>query len=154
MGADLTRWYRWGALAASAGGAAVSAYLTIEHYTTPALLACPEGTVVNCQKVTTSAQSVVLGVPVALAGLLFFLAMVALTLPPLWRARPTYVRSLRVGAAAAGVAFVLYLVYAELFLVNAICLWCTVAHVAALALLAIVGFATAEAPADAPARSH
>ncbi len=35
-------------------------------------------------------------------------------------------------------AFVLWLVYAELFVIDAICLWCTVVHVVAFALFVIV----------------
>jgi uncharacterized membrane protein len=49
----------------------------------------------------------------------------------------------RMALAAIGVAFVLYLVYAELFLLNAICLWCTVVHVVTLALFGTVAMATA-----------
>jgi uncharacterized membrane protein len=36
------------------------------------------------------------------------------------------------------VVFVLYLVWAELFRIDAICLWCTVVHVVTLALFAVV----------------
>jgi uncharacterized membrane protein len=43
----------------------------------------------------------------------------------------------------AGVGMVLYLVYAELFILDAICLWCTAVHVLALALFAVVGFGAA-----------
>jgi uncharacterized membrane protein len=38
---------------------------------------------------------------------------------------------------------VVYLVYAELFLVDAVCLWCTVVHVLTVALFAVVALATA-----------
>jgi uncharacterized membrane protein len=38
---------------------------------------------------------------------------------------------------------VLYLVYAELFILDAICLWCTAVHVLALALFAVVGVGAA-----------
>jgi uncharacterized membrane protein len=38
----------------------------------------------------------------------------------------------------AGIGFVLWLVYAELVLVGAICIWCTVAHVLAFALFVVV----------------
>jgi uncharacterized membrane protein len=48
-----------------------------------------------------------------------------------------------VAMAAAGVAFVLYLVFAELFLIDAICLWCTVVHALALGLFGVVVLATA-----------
>ena len=117
-------------------GTAVSAYLTVEHFTSPALLACPEGATINCAKVTTSTWSVVAGVPVALLGLLFFVAMAVLVSPAAWR-RPK-LDAFRLAGAALGVLTALYLVWVELFQVDAICLWCTVAHLCALVLLGTV----------------
>jgi len=38
----------------------------------------------------------------------------------------------------AGVAMVLHLVYAELFQIDAICLWCTTVHVITVVLFAVV----------------
>lgn len=117
-------------------GLAVSTYLVVEHYTASATLACPESATINCQKVTTSQWSHVGPIPVALLGLVYFLAMVALCLPVAWRHRQ--LDGLRIAGAAVGVLTALYLVWVELFRVNAICLWCTAAHVCALGLLAAV----------------
>ena len=69
------RWARLGSLILPLAGLAVSAYLTVEHYSSSTTLACPETGVVNCVKVTTSSYSTLVGVPVALLGLLFFAAM-------------------------------------------------------------------------------
>ncbi|HEY0238481.1 MAG TPA: vitamin K epoxide reductase family protein [Friedmanniella sp.] len=117
-------------------GLVVSAYLTVEHFTSPALLACPEGATINCAKVTSSVWSSVLGVPVALLGLLFFVVMALLVSPPAWHRRA--LDPVRVVGAVAGVVMALYLVWVELFRVDALCLWCTGAHLCALALLATV----------------
>jgi len=117
-------------------GLVVSAYLTVEHFTSPAILACPEGATLNCAKVTSSVWSSLLGVPVALLGLLFFAVMALLVSPPGWRRRA--LDPVRVVGAAAGVVMALYLVGVELFGVDALCLWCTGAHLCALALLASV----------------
>jgi uncharacterized membrane protein len=117
-------------------GLAVSAYLTVEHFTSPAVLACPEGATINCAKVTSSTWSFLLGVPVALLGLLFFAAMALLVSPAGWRRRR--LDGLRVAGAAAGVVMALYLVWVELFRVDALCLWCTGAHLCAIGLLATV----------------
>ena len=68
-------------------GLAVSAYLTVEHYSASKLLACPENVAINCAKVTTSAWSRLAGVPVAVLGLAFFAAMTALVVPAAWRYR-------------------------------------------------------------------
>jgi len=146
--AEAPRWLAPASLALGLAGVAVATYLTVEHYTASTTLACPETAVLNCQKVTTSAQSVVLGVPVALLGLLFFLALVPLCLPVAWRSAHRAVRWGRVLFALIGVCFVLYLIYAELFVLDAICLWCTAVHVITLALFAVIALGTASL--DAP----
>ena len=142
---------RWLPVASSLlalAGLAVSTYLTVEHYTAGKTLACPETGVVNCQKVTTSAQSAVLGIPVALLGLLFFLALVPLCLPVAWRSAHPAVRWSRVVLALIGVGFVVYLIYAELFVLDAICLWCTAVHVITIALFAVIALGTASVDAE------
>ena len=142
--------YRWVApvtFAITIAGTAVAVYLTIVHYTSSKLLACASTGVVNCERVTTSAQSEVFGVPVALLGLGWFLAMSALCSPWAWRSAVPWIRTARLAGAVAGMVFVLWLVYAELFVIRAICLWCTVIHVLAFALFVIVvmyGTGTAE----------
>jgi uncharacterized membrane protein len=123
-------------LALAALGLGLSTYLTVEHYTGSTTLACSASGVVDCLKVTTSPQSIVFGVPVAVWGLLYFVGMTVLALPSAWR-RPSLHRP-RVTAAVAGVAFALYLLYAELFVLDAVCLWCTAVHVVAAALLVAV----------------
>ena len=126
-------------------GLAVATYLTVEHYTASKTLACPETGVINCQKVTTSAQSTVFGIPVAVLGLLFFLVMVPACVGPAWRLTHPAVRWGRVAAAAVGVCFVFYLVYAELFVLDAICLWCTAVHVLTVVLFGVIAWGTAVA---------
>jgi uncharacterized membrane protein len=126
-------------LALSLAGLGVSVYLTVAHYTTAVTLSCPETGLVNCQKVTTSAQSMVFGViPVAVLGLAFFAAMVVLNSPRAWRSGWPGIRWARLGSLAAGMAFVLYLIYTELFTLDAICLWCTSIHVITLLLFVLV----------------
>lgn len=137
------RWAWPTSLGLAASGLAVSIYLTIEHFTRSTTLACPATGIVNCQKVTESAQSSFLGVPVALLGALYFAGLLALTLPAAWRSPNAAIGRLRLGLAGVGVAFVLYLVYAELFILDAICLWCTVIHIVAVALFAVVALAMA-----------
>ena len=132
-------WLQLTTLALSLAGLGVSLYLTIAHYTTPATLACPDTGIVNCEKVTTSPQSMLFGaVPVALLGLLFYLFMAAVNSPWAWRANWPALRWARLGSLIAGVAFVLYLIYTELFTLNAICLWCTSIHVITILLFALV----------------
>jgi uncharacterized membrane protein len=125
-------------LGLSAAGLAVSAYLTLVHYTTTVKLACSTTGVVNCEKVTTSPQSMIAGVPVALLGVVYFVVAGALCVPAAWRSQAPAVRIARIGWMVAGVAMVLHLVYAELFQIDAICLWCTTVHAITVVLFAVV----------------
>ena len=122
------RWVRVAAPLLCLAGLGVSAYLTIAHYSAKVVLACPETGIVNCAKVTESPQSAILGVPVALLGLLYFAVIGPLHLPAAWRSDSSLLRRARVGAAVAGILMVLYLVYTELFTLDALCLWCTAVH--------------------------
>ncbi len=151
--AAVGRWVPGWALAASLGlalaGVAIASYLTVTHYTDPAALACPDTGVVNCTLVTTSPESVVLGVPLAVLGLVWALAMTALCVPWAWRSRAAWVDRTRLVGAGAGASMVLYLVDTELFRIGAICLWCTAMHVTAVALFGVVLAARASTRAAA-----
>jgi uncharacterized membrane protein len=123
-------------------GIADASYLTYVHYTDVRNLACSDRGVINCAKVTTSAQSHFLGMPVAVLGLAYFVAMAALCLPWAWRRQERIVRIGRLVAAGGGVVMVLWLVYAELFIIDAICVYCTVVHGLTLVFFLIVAAAT------------
>ena len=142
-----TRWVpAWAApatLALVGGGLAVSIYLTITPFTTQVKLACTAGGVIDCEKVTTSSQSYVAGIPVAVLGVVYFILAAGLCLPVAWRTRAPAVRTARMLWAVAGVAMVVWLVYAELFEIDAICLWCTVVHVITVVLFATILLAEA-----------
>jgi uncharacterized membrane protein len=123
-------------------GIAVASYLTYAHYTDVRNLACSDKGKINCAKVTTSAQSHFLGMPVAVLGLAYFVAMAALCLPWAWRRPERIVRVGRLVAAAGGVAMVLWLVYAELFIIDAICVYCSIVHGLTLIFFLVVVAAT------------
>lgn len=131
-------WIPWTTLVVSVLGLAVAAYLTYEHFTAGTTLACPDTGVVNCVKVTSSQYSKVFGIPVALLGLLFFAGMTVLSLPPFWRTSSPWPGRARLAGVLVGVVFVCYLIWAELFQIDAICLWCTVVHALTLVLFALV----------------
>ncbi len=139
----LPRWLPWTGVALSIAGIAVSTDLTIAHYTTPALLACPETGVINCAKVTTSSYATLFGVPLALLGLLFFVAMLVAQLPPMWRITKPLVKWGRLAFASSGLLFIFYLLYVELFRLNAICLYCTAVHILTVALFILTAVGTA-----------
>ncbi len=132
------RWVVVGSLLLCVLGLADAGYLTFEHFTSSSTLACSDNGAINCLKVTTSSYSKVLGIPVALLGLLYFVAMTVLCLPQAWRSAQPVVRRARLAAAGIGMLSVIYLVWVELFKVDAICLWCTGVHVLTFALFALV----------------
>lgn len=132
----------WVSAVVSLAGVGVSAYLTLAHYDTHVRLVCSSKGLINCEQVTTSAQSIVFGIPVALLGLGYFAAMTALNLPVVWKLRNTPVDVVRLTLAIVGIGFALYLVYAELVIINAICLWCSTAHVLAFILFVLVLWAS------------
>jgi uncharacterized membrane protein len=140
---DARRWpSRWTEISSGSLciiGIALAAYLTYAHHAGSDVLACPDSATVNCAKVTSSSQSEILGfLPVADLGLAYFLAMLGLCLPVAWRARVPIVHRLRVAGVVAGVAMVVYLLYAELFEIDAICLYCTGVHVVTVLLFVVV----------------
>jgi uncharacterized membrane protein len=110
-------------------GLAVAAYLTYEHYTGSTTLACPASGAIDCAKVTSSAWSSILGIPVAPLGLLFFAVMLVLCLPSLLRRQSMALDVARLGFCGIGLLMALYLLWAELFQIHAICLWCTAVHI-------------------------
>lgn len=148
-GAEVPRWAVVSSLLISVAGIGVAIYLTVAHYTTAAILACSDNGTVNCAKVTTSPQSVIFGVPVAVLGLAFFVAMFGASLPRVWRSGLRFEQA-RLAATVLGMGMVVYLIYAELFEIHAICLWCTAVH-ALTFLLFVVSLAAYYSEASAPA---
>ena len=124
-------------------GLGVSIYLTIAHFTESTLAGCSESGLVNCTKVTTSPQSYVFGIPVAVLGLAFYLFAVAAMSPWAWRSGRREVHIVRLASTVVGIGFVLYLIYAELFIIGSICLYCTSVHVLTFVLFALTAFAAA-----------
>jgi len=122
----------------SLAGVGVATYLTLAHYTTGITLACPSTGAINCEAVTTSHESVVFGIPVAVLGLLFFVAMFFVSLPWAWRTPMRIVAQARLASSIVGIGFVFYLVYAELFEIQKICLWCTSVHILTFVLFVVI----------------
>ena len=124
-------------------GLGVSIYLTIAHFTESALAGCSESGLVNCTKVTTSPESYVFGIPVAVLGLAFFVFAVAIMSPWAWQAARREVHLVRIASMVVGIGFVLYLIYAELFTIGSICLYCTSVHAITFVLFVLTAFAAA-----------
>jgi uncharacterized membrane protein len=125
-------------------GLADSIYMTVEHFSTHPSFICPANSTINCLKVTTSAWSwlpagpVSWSIPVSVAGLAFYIFMVAINSRWGWRASWPVVHWVRLVSLIVGMLLVLYLVWAELFRIGAICLFCTGVHVLTFVLFALV----------------
>jgi uncharacterized membrane protein len=104
-------------LALAVLGAAVASYLTYVHYA-GIKPACTAGT--SCVKVQTSEWSKLADVPVALLGLIGYIAILAsLLLPDREETRLATLALTLIGFGFSG-----YLTYRELFSIHAICEWC------------------------------
>ncbi len=121
-------WFQLTTWALAIGGLGVSTYLTITHFDSSVPLVCSEKGLINCALVTSSPQSYVFGIPVAVLGLAFYIFMVVAASPWAWRSKYPAVAWTRLASVVVGIVFVLYLVYTELFTLKAICLWCTSVH--------------------------
>ena len=120
-------------------GLADAAYLTYQHFSESTSFAgCSESGAVNCVAVTTSPESHVVGIPVAVLGLAFFVFMVAINSRWGWKAPWSAVHWVRLASVVVGIVFVLYLIWAELFRINAICLYCTGVHILTFILFALI----------------
>lgn len=131
------RWAQFTTLALSLIGLGLSIYLTTTHFQ-PQLLACSSTGFVDCAKVTTSAQSRILGIPVAILGLANYTVMTALNTPWAWRARARWVHVARFALGVISMCFVLWLIYAELIIIGNICLFCTGVHITTFLLFIVL----------------
>jgi uncharacterized membrane protein len=98
-------------------GLGIASYLTYVHYA-GIKPACTAGE--SCTKVQTSVYSKLAGVPVALIGLLGYIAIVSSLLV----AENETTRLATMALTLVGFAFSAYLTYRELFSIHAICEWC------------------------------
>jgi uncharacterized membrane protein len=98
-------------------GLGVASYLTYVHYA-GIKPACTAGE--SCTKVQTSVYSELAGVPVALIGLIGYVAIMASLLAP----ENETTRFATVAFTVVGFGFSAYLTYRELFSIHAICEWC------------------------------
>lgn len=115
-------------LAVTGAGVAVAAYLTWVHFQPDSLICTGGG---GCEKVQDSEYSVIAGIPVAVLGLGAWVAALALAL---WDSE--LARTLLTALSLVALAFAVYLVILQLFVIDAICVWCMVNDVVLVPLLA------------------
>ncbi len=118
-------------------GIAISSVSLQHHYATSKTAYCEIGETFNCDVVNRSEYSSLLGVPVALIGMLGYAALAGLA--TVYRERRE-TPALLFGVATAGLAFALYLTYIEGHVLGVWCILClsSLALIAATAVLAAV----------------
>jgi uncharacterized membrane protein len=133
----------WASFVLAIAGLLDAVYLAYEHGSGSNSLACPDTGHINCAKVTTSSYSDFHGLPVAYLGLGSFVLLVIVMSPWAWGSRSPVLRWGRVVLVAGGLAFAIYLVWAELYKLDAICLYCTGVHVVIFLLFVVTLLAEA-----------
>jgi uncharacterized membrane protein len=130
-------WVRTAAIALSLAGIALTGYLLYERNAGGALL-CSTG---GCETVQGSEYATVLGFPVALLGMVGYLAFLGLFV-----ARGPLAEAAAIAVGLGAMLFSSYLLVIQLAVIDAICEWCLASDVlvtalAALALLRVRGSA-------------
>lgn len=122
-------------------GIAIAGYLTWVHYEGLS----PVCTTGGCERVQASSYSEIGPIPVALLGLIGYVAILASL-----AIRGDVGRAATFMLTLAGFAFSLYLTYLELFVIDAICQWCVASAVVMTALLVTASVRLLRPAAPAP----
>ena len=121
---------RIAAMLVALAGVCVAGYLTWVHFDDAALVCVAGG---GCETVQESEYSEVAGVPVALLGLGTYAVLLGLLV---WDTA-----SARLAAATlalVGLLFSMYLLILQLFVIDAVCVWCLANDVVIAPLLAVL----------------
>jgi uncharacterized membrane protein len=108
-------------------GAGVAGYLTYVHYQPDALICTAGG---GCETVQDSSYAELLGIPVALLGLLAYVAVLALVV---WDSE--LARTLAAAIALTAAGFAVYLIVLQAFVIDAWCVWCLINDLVVVPLL-------------------
>jgi uncharacterized membrane protein len=117
-------------------GVFVSTYLTLYKFGYIGSLQCAVG---SCETVNTSRWATFFGLPVAAWGLGFYVSALALVFVGI-QERYADSRALSLALVALtgwGVVFSGWLTYLELFVIDAICIWCVTSAVIVLVMFAV-----------------
>jgi uncharacterized membrane protein len=115
---------------AALAGIGVAGYLTWAHYADSAVVCVAGG---SCEKVQESEYASIAGVPVAVMGLAAYTAILSLIA---WDSPSARLSAATV--ALIGVLFSAYLLVLQLFVIDAICIWCLVNDVLIAPALAVL----------------
>ena len=137
------------------GASATSAWVHHQLLTRPSFTSfCDVNETVNCANAYLSPYGYLLGVPVAVFGVLWFLGVAALLLSarpgsPLDTNVPGYVLAMTV----VGLGFILYLAYGAFFVLGTVCVLCLTTYAAVIGLFLVASAATSFPMSTLPARA-
>ena len=111
-------------------GAAVAGYLTAVNYGNTSLVCVRGG---GCETVQSSSYSELAGIPVALLGLVAYATVLLLLV---WDSAGARLAAATI--ALVGLVFSVYLLVLQLFVIDAICVWCVANDIVIAPALAVV----------------
>lgn len=118
-------------------GLADSSYLTYAHYKAHPINCFTEVKQVNsCQLVADSIYSTVLGVPISLLGMCFYLVIIGIGISS-FKKDFTFLLNLLLPFSALAVLFSLRLTYLQVYVIGYICYYCLISAALSCALLGI-----------------
>ena len=121
---------RAGVALVALAGLGVAAYLTYVHYQ-PEALVCTAGG--GCETVQESSYAELVGIPVALLGVLTYVAVLVLVA---WDSE--LARTLAAAIALTAAGFAVYLIVLQAFVIDAWCVWCLVNDLVIVPLLVVL----------------
>jgi uncharacterized membrane protein/predicted DsbA family dithiol-disulfide isomerase len=155
----MSRTVAWLALVCALAGLAASSSAAYVHYqqlANPSYTSfCDVSATVNCTQVYASRYGSFAGVSVAVFGVIWFafaalLVLAAMRGPaPVQESAPAYLFA----ASTVGLAVVLYLGYASIFILGVVCLLCVATYASVIALFLISGAAASMPMSSIPGRA-
>jgi uncharacterized membrane protein len=125
-------------------GFAVTLYLTVVHYAGIKVICSSKGN--PCEAVQTSVYSKVLGIPVALLGLIGYVGILGALLAP----DTEYSRIATLALTLFGFGFSGYLTYREVFTLKEICEWCVSSAIMLTLLFLLAAWRYIAGPSQPP----
>lgn len=120
MNKTIPKWLIWAIATVAFIGFLDATYLTVVHYMGSELNCTNWG---SCNEVTTSEYSVIFGIPMALMGAGYYLTILLLSLVYVDTKKEIILKPL-LPLTAFGFLFSLLLIYLQLFVIYAICIYC------------------------------
>jgi uncharacterized membrane protein len=124
------RTLRSAAIAVALAGLGVAGYLTWAHYADSSVLCVTGG---GCETVQTSGYATIAGIPVALMGVAAYATVLVLLA---WDSG--YARLGAAALALVGLLFSVYLLVLQVFVIEAVCIWCLANDVLVAPALALL----------------